>query len=83
MKNFELVGIKSPGTVNLPNLGTIDLEKIDDKKAEQLWRQGLPFLKPTPAYRKKLFPDEKPLAPTPTPQPMKGDPPTRKPGEKK
>ena len=61
MKKFELVGLKSPGTINLPELGTIDLEKVDDAQAEKLWRSGLPYLKPTPEYRRVLFPAEKPL----------------------
>lgn len=67
MKKFDLVGINSPGTVNLPAYGTIDLEKVDDATAEKLWRSGLPYLKPTPAYRKVLFPDQKPIEPTPAP----------------
>lgn len=48
MKNFQLVGLKSPGTVNLPKYGTIDLEKIDDTLAEKLFMEGIPFILPVP-----------------------------------
>ncbi len=48
MKNFQLVGLKSPGTVNLPKFGTIDLEKIDDTLAEKLFLDGIPFIVPVP-----------------------------------
>ncbi len=49
-----LVGLKSPGTVNLPTLGTIHLEKIDDTLAEQLFLQGMPFIKPVMHIKKPL-----------------------------
>lgn len=58
MNKFELCGIKSPGTINLPNLGTIDLDKIDDDLAEKLWRDGLPYLKPKSVFLKEVYPDK-------------------------
>ena len=71
MKKFELVGLSSPGLVNLPGYGTISLEKLDDVTAEKLWRDGLPYLKPTPEYRKILFPDQKIIHQSPTPKQVK------------
>lgn len=82
MKNFELVGIKSPGTVNLPQLGTMNLEQIDDALAEKLWREGLPYLKPTSEYRQILFPDQKPIKPAFAPTPVKSARPTKGPKNK-
>ena len=46
MKRFKLVGLKPPGTVNIQNLGTIDLEKIDDDLAEKLYLGGNPYIMP-------------------------------------
>ena len=54
MKNFILSGIQPPGKVNLPGYGTIELEKIDDDLAEKLFKEGLPYLQPTPQHRHKL-----------------------------
>ena len=71
MKNFELVGILSPGTINLPGRGTFDLEKIDDASAELLYKEGLKYLKPTVEFRKVLFPHEKPIETTSLEVPVK------------
>ncbi len=61
MKNFQLVGLKSPGTVNLPKYGTIDLEKIDDTLAEKLFNEGIPFILPVPRQEppKRFVPTKK------------------------
>jgi hypothetical protein len=71
MKKFELIGMKPPGKVNLPGYGTIDLETIDDTLAEKLWRDGLPYVKPTPEYRKVLFPEQKIIKQSPAPKQVK------------
>ena len=51
MKKYKLIGLKPPGRVNLPRLGTIDLEKIDDTLAEKLFMEGIPFIAPVPKPR--------------------------------
>lgn len=63
MKKFELTGITSPGRINLPAYGTIDLEKIDDSLAEKLFRDGVPFIRPKLAAFKELNPDVNPPVP--------------------
>ncbi len=60
MNKFEICGIKSPGLINLPVFGTIELEKIDDDLAETLWKEGLPFLKPKPDFLDSFYPDKNP-----------------------
>lgn len=67
MEKFELIGLKSPGTVSLPVHGTIHLEKIDDSLAEKLWKEGLPFLKPKPEHLEAAFFPDKILSPAPLP----------------
>ena len=67
MEKFKLKGIKPPGTIDLPERGTFDLEKIDDKLAEILYKEGLPFLEPTPEYRQMLYPDQKMIVPSSNP----------------
>lgn len=64
MINFILVGLKSPGRVNLPVFGTVELENISDDLAERIFKQGCRYLQPTAEYRKKLYPDEKPITVT-------------------
>ncbi len=71
MKKFELIGIKPPGRVNLPGMGTIDLCKIDDTLAEKLYRQGLPFIRPTAMARRHMHPKEKPMDTGPMAEPPK------------
>ena len=61
MKRFKLIGIASPGRVNLMEVGTIELENISDEMAEKLYKDGCPYLEPTPEGRVHLFPDEKPI----------------------
>ncbi len=51
MNKYKLIGLKPPGRVNLPRLGTIDLEKIDDTLAEKLFMEGIPFIAPLPKPR--------------------------------
>lgn len=61
MQKFRLKGIAHPGRVNLFRIGTVELANIADELAEQIWRDGCPFLEPEPEYRKELFPDEIPI----------------------
>lgn len=65
MEKFELVGLKSPGTISLPVHGIIHLEKIDDSLAEKLWKEGLPFLKPKPEHIEAAYFPDKILTPVP------------------
>lgn len=67
MRNFQLVGMRSPGRINLPGFGTVELENISDELAERIWLSGCRYLIPTPEYRKKLYPDEKPISIHPLP----------------
>ena len=61
MQKFRLKGIAHPGRVNLFRIGTVELANISDELAEQIWRDGCPFLEPEPQYRQILFPDEIPI----------------------
>lgn len=49
MERFRLKGIISPGRVNLPKVGTVELASLSDEQAEKLWREGCPYLEPLPA----------------------------------
>ncbi len=59
MKLFRLTGIDYPGRVNLYKRGTIELADISDELAMILYKEGLPYLEPTPEGRKVIFPGEK------------------------
>jgi hypothetical protein len=59
MKLFRLTGIQYPGRVNLYKRGTVELADISDELAMVLYKEGIPYLEPTPEGRKILFPDEK------------------------
>lgn len=58
-KLFYLNGIKSPGRVNLKDLGDVNLEDISDEMALKLFNEGCPFLVPSPEGFKVLYPDLK------------------------
>ncbi|MBE0663761.1 MAG: hypothetical protein IH597_15000 [Bacteroidales bacterium] len=73
MKKFELIGLASPGKINLPVYGTIELEKIDDTLAEKLFREGLPYLQPKVEHLKEMYPGEK----HPEPQMLDAKPPAK------
>lgn len=60
MKKFKLVGLKHPGLVNLPKIGTIKLANISDELAKQLYDKGLPFLKPVKKTQKPTEPEDLP-----------------------
>jgi len=60
-KLFRLKGIKEPGRVDVYKHGLVVLSEVDDKKAMQLYKEGVPYLEPTSEGRKKLFPGEKPI----------------------
>ena len=61
MKLFNIIGIEHPGRVGIYKRGEVVLADIDDVTAEQLWREGLPYLEPNTEGRKKFFPGEKPI----------------------
>ena len=61
MKLFKLNGLVSPGRVNLLKYGTVCLENISDQLAEQIWKDGCPYLELTAEGRAKFFPDEAPI----------------------
>ena len=46
MDKYRLKGIRPPGRVNLPKLGTIRLSDISDELAEELYSNGCPYLEP-------------------------------------
>jgi len=48
MKKFRLKGIKAPGIVNLFGHGRVNLSEISDEKAEQLVKEGCPYLEKIP-----------------------------------
>lgn len=61
---FEIIGISSPGRVNIKLDGrfqTINLESLPDDKLQQLYENGCHFIQPTTEGRKIIFPDEKPI----------------------
>lgn len=61
MVNFKLVGLLSPGRVNLLDFGTVELENISDELAEKIYNSGCPYLQPTPEYFHKLYPNIQPI----------------------
>jgi hypothetical protein len=59
---FILVGIQSPGRVNLFHFGTVNLSELDDDTLLRIFRSGrCPYLKPTEAGLKVLYPEQKPI----------------------
>jgi len=65
MELFELKGIKSPGKVDLYKHGQVELETITDEFAEQLWKDGCPFLGLTEKGMQKFFPERTSIDVTP------------------
>ncbi|KKU87400.1 MAG: hypothetical protein UY18_C0036G0003 [Microgenomates group bacterium GW2011_GWF2_47_9] len=61
MEKFRLKGILYPGRVDIHKRGIVVLGNISDDLAEQLWKEGCPYLEPTPAGRTVLYPGEKPI----------------------
>jgi len=61
MQRFRLKNIQHPGRVHLYKRGEVNLADIDDNLAEELFKEGCPFIEPTPEGREKLFPGEKPI----------------------
>ena len=61
MKNFKLVGMKSPGRVNLLGFGTVELENVSDQLAENIYLSGCRYLQPTAEYFPVIHPDVKPI----------------------
>jgi hypothetical protein len=59
MERFRLKGIVSPGRVNLPKVGTVELASLSDEQAEKLWREGCPYLEPAPDIYKLKQPLKK------------------------
>jgi hypothetical protein len=57
MQKFRLKGLRSPGQVNIYNPETqrsenIQLESIDDDRAQKLFDQGCPFIELVPEAKK-------------------------------
>lgn len=61
MQLFDIVGIKAPYRVEVYKVGTIELDTITDELAEELWKEGFPYLTPNEAGRKKFYPGQKPI----------------------
>ena len=61
MKKFRLKGIAYPGRVDIYKRGIVVLGDISDELAEILFKEGCPFLEPTPEGRTVLFPGEEPI----------------------
>jgi len=61
MELFRLTGIQWPGRVDLYKRGVVKLAELSDEEAMALYKEGIPYLEPTPQGRKILFPDEKPI----------------------
>lgn len=57
-KKFQLKGIASPGRMDIMGLGIVNIETLPEDLQEKLWKEGNPFLEPTPEYRKILYPNE-------------------------
>ena len=67
MNNFRLKGIVFPGRVHHQKYGLINLSDLSDTLAEEIWKDGCPYLEPTPEGRKEMFPDEKEISIEPLP----------------
>lgn len=61
MLKFRLKGITYPGRVDIYRRGIIVLGDISDELAEVLWKEGCPYLEPTPEGRIVLYPGEEPI----------------------
>jgi len=61
MKKFRLKGLVHPGRVNVLRFGTVELANVSDEIAEQIWKQGCPFLEPVPEFRAEFFPNQIPI----------------------
>lgn len=61
MQLFKVIGLKPPYRVEIFEIGTVELDTITDELAEQLWRDGCPFLTPNDEGRAKFFPGQKPI----------------------
>lgn len=61
MEKFRLKGIDYPGLVDIYKRGQVRLGDISDELAEKLWREGCPYLEPTPEGRTVLYPGEQPI----------------------
>jgi len=68
-KLFYLNGIKPPGRVNLRGLGEVNLEDLSDEQALKVYKDGCPFLVPSPEGYKLLYPDAKPIEVSEIPKP--------------
>jgi hypothetical protein len=61
---FNLVGIAAPGRCDIRLNGRfqiVELSELSDKELIQLFRDGCPYIEPTPAGIKALYPDLKPI----------------------
>lgn len=61
-KLFFLNGIKSPGLCNVRGLGEVNLEDLTDEQAIKLYKEGCPYLVPSPEGFKMLYPETAPIA---------------------
>jgi hypothetical protein len=61
-KLFFLNGIKAPGRVNAKDLGEVNLEDLTDDQAMKLYKEGCPYLVPSPEGFNKLYPGSAPIA---------------------
>lgn len=48
MEKFRLKGIAAPGIVDMYKHGRVVLSEISDEKAEELIKDGCPYLEPVP-----------------------------------
>lgn len=58
---FKVIGLKPPYRVDIYQIGTVNLDTITDELAEELWRDGNPFLALTEEGRAKFYPEQKPI----------------------
>lgn len=67
MKKFRLKGIIAPGRIHHQKYGIINLYDVSDAIAEELWKEGVPYIEPTAEGRKMMFPREKEIKNGPVP----------------
>jgi hypothetical protein len=68
MAKFQLVGIESPGRVDIFKMGVVELENLPENLQEKLYKDGCPYLQPTPEETLAMNPGAKKISQAPTPR---------------
>ena len=56
-KLFQLIGIDSPGRIEMYGFGRVNLSEASDETLQAMYAKGCHFIVPTELGRKQLYPD--------------------------